>query len=138
MQVVNENGLEFFDLKLKIVEGKINTDLYSKITYSFTYVLPSTYYPYKNIRNVPKGIALRLQRVCDNDEYSFLGWILLSRSICIVRKGVPAPPPPFLRHPPLDPARPLPLLFPFTFVLFHSLLRYFRQFPSPSRNPLLL
>ena len=42
MQVVNENGLEFFDLKLKIVEGKINTDLYSKITNSFTYVLPST------------------------------------------------------------------------------------------------
>ena len=42
MQVVNENGLEFFDLKLKIVEGKINTDLHSKITNSFTYVLPST------------------------------------------------------------------------------------------------
>ena len=68
MQVVNENGLEFFDLKLKIVEGKINTDLYSKITNSFTYALPSTYYPYKNIRNAPKGIALRLQRACDNDE----------------------------------------------------------------------
>ena len=68
MQVVNENGLEFSDLKLKIVEGKINTDLYSKITNSFTYALPSTYYPYKNIWNAPKGIALRLQRACDNDE----------------------------------------------------------------------
>ena len=37
MQVVNENGLEFFDLKLKIVEGKINTDLYSKITKFYVY-----------------------------------------------------------------------------------------------------
>ena len=26
------------------------------------------YYPYKNIRNVPKGIALRLRRICDTDE----------------------------------------------------------------------
>ena len=68
MQVVNENGLEFFDLKLNIIEGKINTDLYSKIINSFTYVLPSTDYPHKNIQKVPKGIALRVQRVCDNDE----------------------------------------------------------------------
>ena len=60
MQVADENGIEFLDLKLKIVEGEINADVYSKPTNSFTHVLPSTCYPYKNIRNVPKGIALRL------------------------------------------------------------------------------
>ena len=42
MQVTNENGLEVLDLKVKIVEGKINVDVYSKTINSFTYVLPST------------------------------------------------------------------------------------------------
>ena len=68
MQVADENGLKFLDLKLKLVEGKINVDLYSKPTNSFTYVLLSTCYPYKNIRTVPKGIALRLRRACGTDK----------------------------------------------------------------------
>ena len=65
-QVADKNGLEFLDVKRKIVERKINVDEYSKPTNSFTYVLPSTCYSYKNIRNVPKG--LRLRRICDTDE----------------------------------------------------------------------
>ena len=31
--------IEILDLKLKIVEGKLNVDVYSKPTNSFTYVL---------------------------------------------------------------------------------------------------
>lgn len=54
MQVADENALEFLDLKLKIVEGKIIVDVYSKLTSSFTYVLPSTCDSYKNTRNVRK------------------------------------------------------------------------------------
>ena len=68
MEVADENEIEFLDLKLKIAEGKINVDVYSKPTNSFTYVLPSTYYPYKIIRNVKKGIALRLRHICYTDE----------------------------------------------------------------------
>ena len=68
MQVANEHGLDFLDFKLKIVEWKINSDVYSKPTNSVTYVLPSTCYTYKIIRNVPKGIALKLRRICDTDE----------------------------------------------------------------------
>ena len=30
--------------------------------------MPSTCYPRKNINNVPRGIALRLKRICDSDE----------------------------------------------------------------------
>ena len=30
--------------------------------------MPSTCYPNRNIKNVPKGIALRLKRICDSDE----------------------------------------------------------------------
>ena len=41
MQLADENGLEFLDINLKIVKGKINIELYSKRTNSFTYVLPS-------------------------------------------------------------------------------------------------
>ena len=55
MQVANKNGLELLDHKLKIVAGKICGDVHSKPTNSFTYVLQSTYYPYKNIKNVPKS-----------------------------------------------------------------------------------
>ena len=52
-------------------------------------------------------------------------------------RGFPATP--ILRHLPLDPACLLFLksLFPFPSFLFHPHLRYFSQFPPPSRNPLL-
>ena len=30
--------------------------------------MSSTCYPQKNINNVPKGITLRLRRICDTDE----------------------------------------------------------------------
>ena len=68
MQAAGDDGLEFLDLKLKMVNGEISVDDFSKPTNSFTYVLPSTCYPNRNIKNVPKGIALRLRRICDSDE----------------------------------------------------------------------
>ena len=68
MQVADKNGLEFLDLKLKIIEGKIKVDACSKPANSFAYVLPSTCYPCKIIRKVPKGIALRLWHICHTDE----------------------------------------------------------------------
>ena len=68
MQATGDDELGYLDLKLKMVNGKINVDVFSKRTKSFTYVLPSTWYSNRNIRNVPKGIALRLRRICDSDE----------------------------------------------------------------------
>ena len=68
MQVADDNGLESLDLILKIENGRISVDIYSKPTNNFTYVLPSTCYPRNNINNVPRGIALRIRRICDNDE----------------------------------------------------------------------
>ena len=70
MQVADEvNGLEFLDLKIKYLKGKLSVDVYSKPTNSFTYVLPSTCYPMKNINKVPQGIALALRRICDTTDY---------------------------------------------------------------------
>ena len=54
MQIADENGLEFLDLKLKMNENnKMIIDVFSKPTNSFTYVMPSTCYPSNNINNVP-------------------------------------------------------------------------------------
>ena len=40
----------------------------AKPTNSFTYVLPSTCYPKRNINNILKNIALRLRGIWDSDE----------------------------------------------------------------------
>ena len=42
--------------------------MFAKDTDSFTYVFPSTCFPKNNIENIPKGVALRLRRICDSDE----------------------------------------------------------------------
>ena len=38
MQAAGDDGLEFLDLKLKMVNGKISVDVFSKLTNSSTYV----------------------------------------------------------------------------------------------------
>ena len=69
MSVANQSTLEFLDLSLHINEqNMIFVDVYAKPTNSFTYVLPSTFSPKRNINNIPKSIALRLRRICDSDE----------------------------------------------------------------------
>ena len=58
-------------------------------------------------------------------------------NVCIVRMGVPAP---LFNAPNPWPSLPPSVLrssFPPSSFLFHPLLRYFRQFRPPSRNPLL-
>ena len=61
-------GLEFLDLRIKCVKGKLSVDVFAKPTNCFTYVKPSICYPLNNINNVTSGIALRLRRICDTDE----------------------------------------------------------------------
>ena len=69
MQIADENGLEFLDLKLKMNENiKITIDVFSKPTNSFTYVMPSKCYPSNNMNNISRGIVLRLKRIFQTDE----------------------------------------------------------------------
>ena len=68
METAGDTGLEFLDSKLKISEGKIRVDVYAKSTNSFSYTTPNTCYRKNNICNIPRGIALRLRRICDDDE----------------------------------------------------------------------
>ena len=69
MQIGDDvNGLEFIDLKIKFLKGKLSVDVYFKPTNSFTYVMLSTCYSMKNINKVRQGIVLRLRRICDGTE----------------------------------------------------------------------
>ena len=62
--------LEFLDLKLKFDKEhkRISVEIFAKATNSVTCVLPSTCFPKISIGNVPKGVALRLRRICDSDD----------------------------------------------------------------------
>ena len=42
--------------------------MFAKDTNNFSYVLPITCFPKNNIGNIPKGVALRLRRICDSDS----------------------------------------------------------------------
>ena len=68
MRVQDEDRIEFLDRKLKLENSKIAVDVFAKPTNSFTYVLRTSCYPRKSINNIPRGIALRLRRICDTDE----------------------------------------------------------------------
>ena len=68
MEIANqEKGLQFLDLKIKCVEGKLSVDVFAKPTKSFTYVKSFTCYPHKNINNVLRRIGLRLHRIYETD-----------------------------------------------------------------------
>ena len=69
MQIADENGFEFLDLKFKINENsKITVNDFSKPTNCFIYVMPITYYSSNNTNNVPRGTVLILKHICDSDE----------------------------------------------------------------------
>ena len=68
MQVQDEDRIEFLDLKLKLQNSKIAVDVFANPTNSFTYLLPTTFYFRKNLKNIPHGMALRLRHICDTDE----------------------------------------------------------------------
>ena len=65
--ILAKSHLQYFRSQTQSCWRK-NVAVYSKPTNSFTYVLPSTCYPYKNMQNVPKGITLRLWHISDIDE----------------------------------------------------------------------
>ena len=57
MQVQDEYGIEFLDLKRKFENNKIAADVFAKSTNSFTHVVPSSCYPRKTLSHIPHGIA---------------------------------------------------------------------------------
>ena len=82
---VAKDVLEFLDLQLKFDKEykRILVDIFAKATNSFTYVLPSTSFPKKNIENVPEDVALRLRRVCYSDD-KFEEWCVQYQKYLVV------------------------------------------------------
>ena len=88
MEIASDTGLEFIDLKLKIVEGKIRVDLFAKPNNGFSCTTPNTCCPKKNIWNILKGIILRLRRIC-NDDVTFDKRSLKYQDYVIAREHKP-------------------------------------------------
>ena len=62
------NGLEFLDLKIEFLNGKLHVDVYSNSANSFTYVTASKCYPMKKMKKSSQWIALGLRRICDTTK----------------------------------------------------------------------
>ena len=67
---VGRNVLCFLDLKISIVDGKLETTVYSKPTDSHLYLHQQSCHNLSSIKGIRKGVALRLRRICStNEEY---------------------------------------------------------------------
>ncbi|MES9884726.1 MAG: GIY-YIG nuclease family protein [Sedimenticola sp.] len=62
--------IEFLDTWLKLQDGKLQTDLYSKPTDKHLYLQPESDHPDHTKTAIPYGLGLRLKRIC-SEESSF-------------------------------------------------------------------
>ena len=67
--VFSENKLNVLDVTLHLVDGFIQTDVYSKPTDSHLYLPPSSAHPRHVFKAIPFGVASRLRRNCSEDAF---------------------------------------------------------------------
>ena len=67
--VYSENKLNVQDVTLHLVDGFIQTDVYSKPTDSHLYLPPSSAHPKHVFKAIPFGVALRLRRNWSEDRF---------------------------------------------------------------------
>ena len=65
----SKDKINFLDLTLHLVDGKIETDIYSKPTDSHLYLPPSSSHPYSCIKSIPYSVGLRIKRNCSNNLF---------------------------------------------------------------------
>ena len=63
-----QDSIQFLDTSCMISEGKINLDLFKKPTDRNMYLLPSSCHPPHQHENVPYGLAMRINRICNTQE----------------------------------------------------------------------
>ena len=63
----SETEVSFLDTKVKITDGKIFTDLYSKPTDSHSYLMYDSAHPQRCKDSIPYGQFLRVRRICSHD-----------------------------------------------------------------------
>lgn len=64
-EISNEKHV-FLDTVSKLVENKIDVDLYTKPTDTHQYLLPSSCHPKHICKNIPYSMALRIRRICSD------------------------------------------------------------------------
>ena len=65
----SKTSINFLDVTVSIAEGMIETDLNVKATDSHQYLLSSSCYPFECKKGIPYSQALRLNRICSNNEF---------------------------------------------------------------------
>lgn len=67
---IGNDSICFLDLQISIVNGKLETSVYSKPTDSHLYLHQLSCHKLSTIKGIRKGVALRLRRICSSDvEY---------------------------------------------------------------------
>ena len=61
--------LYFLDIAVSIKNGITETDIYIKPTGSYQYLLSSSYHPFQCIKDTLYSQALRLNRICSNNNF---------------------------------------------------------------------
>ena len=63
------NEIPFLDVKVMLLNGRLETDLYVKPTDKHQYLLKSSCHPSHTKQSIPFSMALRLRRICSTDEF---------------------------------------------------------------------
>lgn len=64
----SKESVDFLDVKVKLVGGKIQTSLFSKKTDAHLYLTTKSCHPTHVIKNIPKGQLIRVRRICSEEE----------------------------------------------------------------------
>ena len=65
---ISTQSVPFLDMEVKLVEGKIETDLYTKPTDCHNFLQWSSCHPRSTKKGIPYSQALRLRRICSNEK----------------------------------------------------------------------
>ena len=69
--------IAFLDTLVKLVDGKLETSLYSKPTDKHTYLHIKSEHPSSVKKAIPYGLAIRLKRISSSDEdYQKENWLI--------------------------------------------------------------
>ena len=78
-QDISETEINFLDIKIRLVDGKLSTTLYTKPTDAHDYVYYSSAHPQRCKDSIPYSQFLRLRRICSNIEDFDLNVLLLGK-----------------------------------------------------------
>ena len=65
----SKTSINVFEVTVSVAEGVIETDLYVKPTESHQYLLSSSCHPFYCKKGIQYSKALRLNRICSNNEF---------------------------------------------------------------------